>query len=61
MVSLSNITAQTVTIPHRVLLCETQPVTVVNDVIDKRVKHANTTSVNTRNMDEDNILDKKKY
>lgn len=46
--SLSNIITQTVTISHRVFLCDMQPVTVVDDAIDKHDKHTNTISVNTR-------------
>ena len=57
LVSLSNITTQTVTIPPRALLCEMQPVTVVDDVIDKHVQQASTISVDTLNIDEDNMLD----
>ena len=54
---MSSITTQTVTIPPRYLLCEIQPVTAVDEVINKHVQQTSIISVDTLNMDEDNLLD----
>jgi hypothetical protein len=62
IVTLSNLTNNTVTIPPRSTICELQPVTITDEVIERveeeELEKKRKKIVTDLNIDQDNILDK---